>query len=99
ANPFWPFPSGMQPEIDRQRIILTIVLLVILGAMFMRGFREVIGLAVVLVAVYLVLNVIVIGSGLVYLLGHPQRLDSWHQRVFVEGEWHLREAPLPGHGT
>ena len=31
-------------------------LLVLLGAMFMRGFREVIGLAVVIVGVYLVLN-------------------------------------------
>ena len=36
-----------------------------LGAMFLRGFREVIGVAVVIVGVYLVLNLIVIGSGLV----------------------------------
>jgi hypothetical protein len=99
ANPFWPFPSGLHPEMDRQRIILTMILLVILGAMFMRGFREVIGLAVVLVAVYLALNAVIIGSGLVYLLEHPQRLESWYQKVFVEGEWHLRETPLPGHGT
>src|SRR5262249_38510896 len=60
ANPFWPFPTGMQPDIERQRIILTMVLLIILGAMFMRGFREVIGVAVVLVAVYLSLNTIII---------------------------------------
>jgi hypothetical protein len=99
ANPFWPFPSGLQPDLDRQRIILTMILLVILGAMFMRGFREVIGLAVVLVALYLVLNAVVIGSGLFYLYEHPQRLESWYQQVFVEGEWYLRDRPLPGSGT
>ncbi len=48
---------------DRQRITVTMVLLLFLGASFMRGFKEVIGLAVVIVAVYLLLNLFVIGSG------------------------------------
>ena len=38
----------------------------------MRGFREVIGLSVIIVGVYLALNVVVIGSGLVHLLFHPR---------------------------
>ena len=44
--------------------------------MFLRGFREVIGLAVVIVGVYLVLNAVVIGAGLVYLADHPERFDA-----------------------
>ena len=47
----------------------------LLGAMFLRGFREVIGLAVVIVGIYLVLNLIVIGYGVAYLIEHPER---WH---------------------
>ena len=40
------------------------MLLAGLGAVFLKGFREAIGIAVVIVAVYLALNVIVIVVGL-----------------------------------
>src|SRR6059058_851467 len=48
ANPFWQkvFPPGGQAGEDRQRLIATMFPLVILGATFLRGFGEVIGLAV-----------------------------------------------------
>ena len=46
------------------QLVITLLLLVLLGAMFLRGFREVIGLAVVLVGAYLVLNAVIIGSHL-----------------------------------
>src|SRR4029453_3032379 len=41
-------------------LLVTVVLLITLGALFLRGFREAISIAVVLVAAYLSLNVIVI---------------------------------------
>src|SRR5262249_40573590 len=63
-----------------------------------RGFREVIGLAVVIVGVYLTLNAIVIGSGLVYLVAHPARLQLWWNSV-VEGNWHITHLPAVGSGT
>src|SRR4051812_10884940 len=56
---------------DRQRLIATMVLLVLLGAMFLRGFREVIGLAAVIVGAYLALNALVIGAGVYHLYLHP----------------------------
>ena len=65
---------------NREQLIVTMFLLVLLGASFMRGFKEVIGLAVVIVAVYLFLNVIVIGSGLVYLLLHGDLISTWYRR-------------------
>ena len=44
-------------------VLLTLLLLAALGAVFLKGFREAIGLAVAIVGVYLALNVVVIGWG------------------------------------
>ncbi|MBA2334526.1 MAG: amino acid transporter, partial [Blastocatellia bacterium] len=46
------------------RIIVTLVLIGFLGAVFLRGFNEAIGIAVGIVALFLVLNVISISFGL-----------------------------------
>ncbi len=83
-NPHWP--SALHG--DTSQILITMGLLVILGATFMRGFGEVIGLAIVLTAVYLTLNAIVIGSGLVFLYEHPERFATWWTQV-GSGDWHF----------
>lgn len=75
-----------------QRMVITMLLLVMLGASFMRGFKEVIGLAVTIVVVYLLLNVIVIGSGLYYLATHPDRLQLWFEHLAAgPTEWHVED--------
>jgi hypothetical protein len=92
-NPYWEhLPNWLHSP-----MIVTMALLVLLGAMFLRGFREVIAIAVVIVAVYLTLNLFVIGSGLIYLAAHPDRLAAWWQDVGA-GRWHLAETPFQGHG-
>ena len=73
---------------DHQRMAITILLLVFLGAMFLRGFSEVIGVAVGIVGVYLLLNVIVIGSCLIYLVFHPDKFATWLTDI-QHGHWHL----------
>src|SRR5271170_7745054 len=56
----------------QNREVVTLILLAGLGAIFMKGFREAIGVAVVLVALYLALNVIVVGySGYELLRNTP----------------------------
>ena len=45
-------------------ILLTIVLLLVLGAVFLKGFQEAITLAVGIVAVYMALNVVVIAAAI-----------------------------------
>ncbi len=92
-NPYWE----ILPNWLHSPMVVTMTLLVLLGAMFLRGFREVIAVAVVIVAVYLVLNVLVIGSGLTYLIAHPGRLVAWWQAV-TSGNWHVAETPFSGHG-
>jgi hypothetical protein len=89
-NPLWDYmPQFVHDMTDvQQRLGLTMFLLVVLGASFMRGFKEVIGLAVVIVGVYLLLNLIVVGSGLVYLAAHPARFEAWYENLCT-GNWHL----------
>jgi hypothetical protein len=70
------------PETLKHQIGVTLVLIAILGAIFLRGFREAIGIAVVLVAIYLLLNTIVIGRGIYELLTHPYHFPEWKQALF-----------------
>ena len=58
-----PQPRAVARRATRSAI--TLGLLALLGGVFLRGFTEAIGIAVVLVAVYLALNVVVIGVGAV----------------------------------
>jgi hypothetical protein len=96
-NPFWAYAPDFVHRLaeDRQQLIVTMGLLVLLGSVFMRGFREVIGLAVVIVTVYMLLNAIVIGSGLFYLATHPTRFQEWLAQVNA-GQWHMHERLLSG---
>ena len=97
TNPLWPLDTPDDGEKTRQAIYVTSFLLVLLGASFMRGFREVIGLAVIIVGVYLVLNTIVVGAGVVYLVEHPEFFRQFLDRIEA-GQWHLKDAPLSGSG-
>jgi hypothetical protein len=96
-NPLWPWPHADDPHShwNLQQLGVTAFLLTLLGAMFLRGFREVIGLAVGIVGVYLLLNLIVIGSGVAYLAEHPSILNDWWAHVRAGGdEWIIPEAPI-----
>ncbi|HEV2884895.1 MAG TPA: hypothetical protein VGW36_08555 [Pyrinomonadaceae bacterium] len=70
------------PEFMRHQVWTTLVLVGLLGAVFLRGFKEAIGIAVVLVAIYLLLNSIVIGYGLYELISHPQHFPEWKRALF-----------------
>lgn len=90
-NPLWPTALAG----PRAQLLLTMGLLVMLGAMFLRGFREVIGIAVVLVTIYLILNIIVVGSSLWYLYHHADMLARWQEQV-AAGDWHFHaDLPFP----
>lgn len=65
-------------------IAMTLVLLALLGAIFLKGFKEAIGIAVGIVMVYLLLNVVVIGWGVSELLHHPEYLPRWKAALTTE---------------
>ena len=63
---------------------VTLVLLGALGAIFLKGFREAITLAVVLVALYLALNVVVVAVGLAQVASHPAVFSAWTRLLTTE---------------
>ncbi len=69
--------------LHNQTIAITLILVALLGAVFLRGFREAIGIAVVLVGVYLLLNFIVVNVGLYQILTHPGAIANWHTALFA----------------
>src|SRR5829696_6181561 len=64
------------------RVIVTLILIGLLGAVFLKGFNEAIGIAVVIVAVYLVMNVIVIVTCLSEIFTHQELLANWKAALF-----------------
>ena len=69
--------NPMAPAWLKHPVLVTIVLLAALGAIFLKGFREAVGLAVPIVGVYLALNVILIGHELSVVWSQPAPVASW----------------------
>jgi hypothetical protein len=74
-NPF--MPSWMHHQVG-----LTLALIAILAAIFLKGFGEAIGVAVLLVGTYLVLNLVVIAVGLAAIFRHPESINNWTEHLF-----------------
>ena len=70
--------NPMAPRWMDHPILVTLVLLAGLGAIFLKGFREAVGLAVPIVAIYIVLNVILIGHELTLVWAQPAPLEAWY---------------------
>jgi hypothetical protein len=73
----------------RQTVVALIVIVAgtIAGLIFFRGYtRNFVRFAVLAVAFYLVLTLIVMGSGAAYLVGHPELLEQWWRDVWA-GNW------------
>ena len=70
------------PELLKHQIGVTLALIAVLGIIFLRGFKEAIGIAVALVAVYLLLNAVVISFGVFELVTHPYHFPEWKQALF-----------------
>src|SRR5687767_2827221 len=65
------------------KIIVTVVLIAALAAIFLKGFKEAVGIAVILVAIYLVLNLAVISVGFYQIATNPSVLSNWQNVLFT----------------
>src|ERR671912_289570 len=74
-NPFWPEP------LRDQQVGITLVLLAVLGAVFLAGFREAVRIAIPLVVGYLLLNAVVVVVGFVQIAGDPGSLSGWREAL------------------
>jgi len=71
-------------------VVVTLLLIALLGAVFLRGFNEAIGIAVALVGVYLTLNLVVVGAGLAAIARQPHVVRAWRDTLT-----HTYGSPLP----
>ncbi|HEX5876659.1 MAG TPA: hypothetical protein VFY60_18580 [Pyrinomonadaceae bacterium] len=65
------------------RIIVTLVLIAGLGAIFLRGFKEAIGIAVFLVIIYIGLNLVVVSVGFYEIATNPTVFWNWRNVLFT----------------
>ncbi|MFH8596555.1 amino acid transporter [Streptomyces rimosus] len=68
---------------DRQTLI-TLILVALLSAVFLKGFLEAIGVAVALVGLYLTLNVAVAAAGLWHVFTAPHVVTDWSRALTTE---------------
>jgi hypothetical protein len=79
--------NPLVPETFDHPVLITLSLLAFLGAVFLRGFKEAVWLAVLFVSTYLVLNGIVLVVGVREIIRHPGVFLQWHDTL------------LSGHGS
>ena len=78
-NPF------LHPLLGEQRVAITLVLLLALALVFLKGFKEAIGLASFVAVPYLLLNVVVLLRAGYEVLGHPEVFTHWHEMLRRSG--------------
>ncbi|MGW0712827.1 amino acid transporter [Streptomyces sp. NPDC002643] len=67
-----------------QQMLITMVLIALLGAVFLKGFLEAIGVAVALVGVYLALNAVVVVVGLWHVITEGHVITDWSSALTAE---------------
>lgn len=67
----------LKSALEGKQIMVTLILIALLGAVFLKGFKEAIGIAVVLVTAYLGLTLVVVVKGLQLVLAHPEVFSNW----------------------
>ncbi|MDX5563127.1 amino acid transporter [Streptomyces sp. ID05-04B] len=63
---------------------VTLIMVVLLGVVFLNGFQEAIGVAVVLVGVFLTLNLVLAFVGLWHVVSEPHVVTDWSQALTAE---------------
>jgi len=76
--------NPLVPQFEGQKIIITCVILAILGGVFLKGFREAIGLSVAIVALYLVCNAAVVVRTSAEIIAHPETIQNWQSGLFSQ---------------
>ncbi len=63
--------------LEGREILITLVLVAALGMIFLKGFKEAVGVAVVLVGAFLLLNLVVVAVGIYESVANPQYILDW----------------------
>ena len=82
-NPF------LQPVLGDHPILVTLAILTVLTAVFLKGFSEAIGLAAAAALPYLALNLVVLGRAAQEVIAHPDLLAGWRSALAAQGSFPL----------
>jgi ABC-type multidrug transport system fused ATPase/permease subunit len=76
--------NPLVPRVLDHPLGVTIALLIGLAAIFLRGFGEAIGVAVVMVFSYIAMNVIVLTVGVRHILANPEVIGRWRDALLTQ---------------
>ncbi len=77
----------LHPYLGEARLAVTIVFLALLAAVFLKGFREAIGLAMAVAVPFLLLNLVVIARGFIEVVRRPELIWNWRLELAARGDW------------
>ena len=81
ANPF------LHRFIAHEHMAITLGLLFLLAAVFLKGFSEAIELATAVCVPYLLLNAVVLVRCVLEILTHPHLMRNWRDALAAKGDW------------
>jgi len=79
-----PFLHGILGD---SQLAITLALITLLAAVFLKGFSEAIGLARLIAVPYIGLNLIVLLSGIWEIAHHPELFANWSNALHARGDW------------
>ena len=71
------------------RMGVALVMVVALGLLFLKGLREVLGVAVLLVVGFISLSAIVVGVSLYHVYIHPEMVSGWWQKLLAANDFSI----------
>lgn len=77
----------LRPLLGEHRYLLTLGFLAVLAMVFLRGFVEAIGLAMIAAIPYLVLTFVVICRATIEILRRPELITQWQDSLTLHGDW------------
>ncbi|MBV9611163.1 MAG: hypothetical protein JO091_01770 [Acidobacteriaceae bacterium] len=77
----------LHPYLHDARMTITLLLLALLAAVFLKGFKEAIRLATAVCVPYLILNAIVLARTVQVVLANPSLFAHWRRALEAQGNW------------
>ncbi len=83
--------NPLMPHWMDHQMLVTLLILAILSGVFLKGFKEAVSIAVLLVGSYLLLNAVVVVAGVLQIAHHPEVLHNWHSAITGRHQsvWHM----------
>jgi hypothetical protein len=76
----------LKPILAEHQILVTLAILTLLAAVFLKGFKEAIGIAAAAAIPYLLLNTVVLVRCVWEVVTHPTLLSDWHTALAAKGD-------------